>query len=98
MDTGREVIVEKVGIRKVEVKNCVLTLNGKPITFRGVNRHESDPVTGSVCSMDQSLLDLRMIKAHNFNAVRASHYPDVPWFYLVLSALRPHGSLCDRRS
>ena len=86
MDTGREVIVEKVGIRKVEVKNCVLTLNGKPITFRGVNRHESDPVTGSVCSMDQSLLDLRMIKAHNFNAVRASHYPDVPWFY----------QLCDR--
>ena len=81
MDTGREVITEKVGFRKVEVKDCVLTLNGAPITFRGVNRHESDPVTGSVCSMDQALLDLRMIKAHNFNAVRASHYPDVPWFY-----------------
>ena len=81
MDTGREVITEKVGIRKVEVKDCVLMLNGAPITFRGVNRHESDPVTGAVCSMDQALLDLRMIKAHNFNAVRASHYPNVPWFY-----------------
>ena len=81
MDTGREVITEKVGFRKVEVKDCVLTLNGAPITFRGVNRHESDPVTGAVCSMDQALLDLRMIKAHNFNAVRASHYPNVPWFY-----------------
>ena len=81
IDTGREVITEKVGFRKVEVKDCVLTLNGSPITFRGVNRHESDPVTGAVCSMDQALLDLRMIKAHNFNAVRASHYPNVPWFY-----------------
>ena len=81
MDTGREVITEKVGFRKVGVKDCVLTLNGAPITFRGVNRHESDPVTGSVCSMDQALLDLRMIKAHNFNSVRASHYPNVPWFY-----------------
>ena len=86
MDTGREVITEHVGFRKVEVKDCVLTLNGSPITFRGVNRHESDPVTGSVCSMDQALLDLRMIKEHNFNAVRASHYPNVPWFY----------QLCDR--
>ena len=81
MDTDREVITEKVGFRKVGVKDCVLTLNGAPITFRGVNRHESDPVTGSVCSMDQALLDLRMIKAHNFNSVRASHYPNVPWFY-----------------
>ena len=81
MDTGREVITEKVGFRKVEVKDCVLKLNGAPIKFRGVNRHESDPVTGAVCSMDQALWDLRMIKAHNFNAVRASHYPNVPWFY-----------------
>ena len=81
MDTGREVITEKVGFRKVEVKNRVLTLNGSPITFRGVNRHESDPFTGSVCSMDQALLDLRMIKSHNFNAVRTSHYPNIPWFY-----------------
>ena len=81
MDTGREVITEKVGFRRVEVKDCVLTLNGAPITFRGVNRHESDPVTGSVCTMDQALLDLRMIKGANFNAVRTSHYPNVPWFY-----------------
>ena len=86
IDTGKEVITEMVGFRKVEVKDCVLTLNGAPITFRGVNRHESDPVTGAVCSIDQALLDLRMIKAHNFNAVRASHYPNVPWFY----------QLCDR--
>ncbi len=87
MDTGREVITEKVGIRKVEVRSCVLTLNGAPIKFRGVNRHESDPVTGAVCGMDQALLDLRMIKAHNFNAVRASHYPNVPWFYQLCDCI-----------
>ena len=87
MDTGKEVISEKVGFRKVEVRDLVLTLNGVPITFRGVNRHESDPVTGAVCSMDQALLDLRMIKAHNFNAVRASHYPNVPWFYQLCDCM-----------
>ena len=81
MDTGREVITEKVGFRKVEVRNMILTLNGSPITFRGVNRHESDPVTGAVCNINQAYRDLSMIKANNFNAVRASHYPNSPWFY-----------------
>lgn len=81
MDTGGEAITEKVGFRKVEVRSLVLTLNGSPITFRGVNRHESDPVTGAVCDIDQAYKDLRMIKANNFNAVRASHYPNSPWFY-----------------
>ena len=78
IDTGKEVITEKVGFRKVEVRDLVLTLNGAPIKFRGVNRHESDPVTGAVISLDQALKDLRMIKANNFNAVRASHYPNSP--------------------
>lgn len=87
MDTGKEIITEKVGFRKVEVRDLVLTLNGSPITFRGVNRHESDPVTGAVCPLDQVLKDLRMIKAHNFNAVRASHYPNVPWFYQLCDAM-----------
>ena len=87
MDTGSEVITEKTGFRKVEVRNKVLTLNGCPITFRGVNRHESDPVTGAVCSIDQAIGDLRMIKAHNFNAVRASHYPNSPWFYQLCDEL-----------
>jgi beta-galactosidase len=87
MDTGWEVISEKIGFRKIEVRNLVLTLNGSPITFRGVNRHESDPVTGAVCSIDQAGRDLYMIKAHNFNAVRASHYPDVPWFYQLCDEL-----------
>ncbi len=87
IDTKKEVITEKVGFRKVEVKDLVLTLNGSPITFRGVNRHESDPVTGAVCSLDQALKDLRMIKTNNFNAVRASHYPNSPWFYQLCDEL-----------
>ena len=87
MDTGKEVITEKIGFRKVEVRDLVLTLNGKPITFRGVNRHESDPVTGAVCSLDQALKDLRLIKANNFNAVRTSHYPNAPWFYQLCDEL-----------
>ena len=87
MDTGKEVITERIGFRRVEVRDLVLTLNGSPITFRGVNRHESDPVTGAVCSIDQAYKDLRMIKEHNFNAVRTSHYPNSPWFYQLCDEL-----------
>ncbi len=87
MDTGSEVISEKVGFRRIEVRDLTVTLNGSPITFRGVNRHESDPVNGACSDFDLVLKDLRMIKAHNFNAVRASHYPNVPWFYQLCDSL-----------
>ena len=87
MDTESEVITERIGFRKVEIRALVLTLNGSPITFRGVNRHESDPVTGAVCSIDQAYKDLILIKAHNFNAVRTSHYPNSPWFYQLCDEL-----------
>lgn len=81
-----EVIPEQVGIREVSICNRQVLLNGQPITFHGVNRHESDPVTGPVVSMDQMIRDLTMIRSYNFNAIRTSHYPDVPMFY----------QLCDR--
>ena len=87
MDTGSEVITEKVGFRSVEIRNLELTLNGSPINFRGINRHESDPVTGAVITIDKAIKDLQMIKANNFNAVRASHYPNSPWFYQICDAL-----------
>ena len=87
METDNEVITEKIGFRKIEIRNLILTLNGFPITFRGVNRHESDPVTGPICSIDQAYRDLYMIKEHNFNAVRASHYPNPPWFYQLCDEL-----------
>ena len=87
MDTGGEVITEKVGFRRIEVRDLVVTLNGSPVTFRGVNRHESDPVNGACNDLVLVLKDLGMIKAHNFNAVRASHYPNVPWFYQLCDAM-----------
>ncbi|MBQ7535761.1 MAG: beta-galactosidase [Stomatobaculum sp.] len=87
IETEHEVIVEYVGFRNICVKDGVVLLNGSPIKFRGVNRHESDPVTGACMTMEQVRKDLEMIKAHNFNAVRASHYPNVPYFYQLCDAL-----------
>ena len=81
--TVHETIVEKVGFRNICVKDGVVLLNGFPIKFRGVNRHESDPVTGSVVTRDGVIRDLKLIKEHNFNAVRTSHYPNVPYFYQI---------------
>ena len=76
-----ETIVERVGIREICVEDTVVKLNGQAIKFQGVNRHESDPVTGPVVSMEQMKRDLRLMREHNFNAIRTSHYPDVPMFY-----------------
>ena len=87
LETEHETIRERVGFRHVSVENGVLMLNGCPIKFRGVNRHESDPVTGSVVSPDQVIRDLCMIREHNFNAIRASHYPNVPYFYQLCDEL-----------
>lgn len=81
METKGEVITDRIGIREVCIKDSVLYVNGKAIKFRGVNRHESDPVTGFVMSIDQMIKDLKMMKEHNFNAIRTSHYPCVPIFY-----------------
>lgn len=87
METEHETITEHVGLREVCVRDGVVLLNGSPIKFRGVNRHESDPVTGACMTMEKVRRDLEMIKAHNFNAVRASHYPNVPYFYELCDAL-----------
>lgn len=75
-----EKIVQKVGIRTVCVKNGVILVNDHPVKFKGVNRHDSDPVTGYTISKEQALLDLRIMKEHNVNAIRTSHYPNAPWF------------------
>ena len=87
IETEHETISERVGFRKIEVRDGVVLLNGSPIKFRGVNRHESDPVTGPVVTRAQMEKDLLMIKEHNFNAVRASHYPNVPYFYQLCDEL-----------
>ena len=81
LDTPNEIITDRVGIREVHVANNQIYVNGQSIKFHGVNRHESDPVTGYAVGFEQTKKDLLMIKKHNFNAIRTSHYPDVPYFY-----------------
>lgn len=78
--TAEEWIEEKIGFRSVSVRNGVVCLNGQPVKLRGVNRHESDPLTGACISRDQALRDLLIMKAHNINAIRTSHYPPAPEF------------------
>lgn len=81
LETEGESILEKVGIRQVFVRNRILSLNGKSVLLKGVNRHESHPDTGFVCSRERMIRDLRMMKEANLNAIRTSHYPDCPEFY-----------------
>ncbi len=81
LETEDEAIVDRVGFREIHAEGSVLMLNGTPIKFRGVNRHDSDPVTGFTISMEQAKRDLRIMKQHNVNAIRTSHYPNSPWFY-----------------
>jgi len=86
IETPGEVITEQVGLRTVEVRGTVVLLNGTPIKFRGVNRHDSDPVTGYVVDVEHMKRDLTLMRRNNFNAIRTSHYPNAPMFY----------QLCDR--
>ena len=76
-----EVVPQRVGFRKVEIKNAQLLVNGQPVLFKGANRHELDPVTGYVVSMDRMLEDIRVMKELNINAVRTCHYPNDPRWY-----------------
>ena len=81
LETEGEVITDRIGLREICVKDAVLYVNGTAIKFKGVNRHDSDPVTGFVIGLEQMKKDMQMMKESNFNAVRSSHYPNVPYFY-----------------
>ena len=82
----QEVVTQNIGFRIVEIKNGRLHINDKPIYIRGVNRHETHPVTGHVISRESMLQDILLMKQNNINAVRSSHYPNDPYWY----------ELCDR--
>ena len=84
--TDFEIAGEEVGFRKISVENGVLKINGATVKFRGVNRHDSYPDTGYYASVSQMKKDLILMKRHNINAIRTSHYPNAPVFY----------QLCDR--
>ncbi len=81
-----EVIRHPFGFRSVKIENTVFTVNGKPVKLYGVNRHDSNPETGYVTSVPFMLQELCLMKQHNINAIRTSHYPNDPRFY----------QLCDR--
>ncbi len=81
IETDEEIIGEYVGFRSVCVQDSTVLFNGKPIKFRGVNRHDSYPDTGYYASEAQMRKDLELMKAHNINAIRTSHYPNAPLFY-----------------
>lgn len=83
LETENEVIVDHIALRKIEIKDQVIYLNGQKIKFRGVNRHDSDPVTGFTINPEQITTDLTLMKQHNFNAIRSSHYPNAPFFYEI---------------
>ena len=80
-ESENEVITDRVGIREIHIENNIVYINGKKIKFKGVNRHDSDPFTGYVINLEQMKKDLFLMKQHNFNAIRSSHYPNVPYFY-----------------
>ncbi|MDR2570856.1 MAG: DUF4981 domain-containing protein [Oscillospiraceae bacterium] len=86
IEAGGEVILQYVGIREIKVEDGIVLFNGVPIKMKGVNRHDSDPYTGPAISIAQAERDLAIMKAHNINAIRTSHYPNSPWFV----------QLCDR--
>ncbi|AKV55380.1 beta-galactosidase [Bifidobacterium actinocoloniiforme DSM 22766] len=86
-DQPCEVITDYVGLREVSVKGGVVLVDGLPITIHGVNRHDSDPATGFVISQEQMMKDLRLMKEHNVNAIRTSHYPNAPHYYALFDQL-----------
>ncbi|MBR2988104.1 MAG: beta-galactosidase, partial [Clostridia bacterium] len=86
ISTEGEYIGEKVGIRTTEIKDGIYLFNGKPIKFMGVNRHDINCKTGATVTVEDIERDLVMMKNLNVNAIRTSHYPNMPEFY----------QLCDK--
>ncbi|MGL4594722.1 MAG: glycoside hydrolase family 2 TIM barrel-domain containing protein [Thermoguttaceae bacterium] len=82
---GQEIAIP-FGFREVKIKDGQLLVNGKPVLFKGTNRHEHDPITGHHVSEKSMIADIELMKRHNINAVRTSHYPNDPKWY----------SLCDK--
>ena len=86
LSANGEVIGECIGLREISVTDGVFKINRKAVKLRGVNRHDSNPVTGSVVAIEDMKRDLFLMKRCNINCIRTSHYPNAPEFY----------KLCDR--
>ena len=86
LSSGSEVIPFFIGFKDLRVVNSVIYINGKKVKAKGVNRHDSHHLLGSATPMDHIIRDLYIMKRHNINTIRTSHYPNDPRFY----------GLCDR--
>lgn len=86
LSTNGEKILQKVGIRTSTIVNGIYKINGKHVKLRGVNRHESNPTTGARVTVADTVKDLKLMKWANVNAIRTSHYPDMPEFYDLCDA------------
>ena len=86
ISSGDELIGEEVGLRDIVIEEGVFKINHRHAKFRGTNRHDSYPDTGYYADMAHIEMDLKLMKQHNINAIRTSHYPNAPLFY----------KLCDR--
>jgi len=82
-DKSSEFVSNKIGFRKVEIKEGQLLVNGVPVLIKGVNRHEHDEKMGHVISRESMLKDVELMKQNNINAVRTSHYPSDPYWYAL---------------
>lgn len=101
LENGKEHIALPIGARRIEVRDRVILINGKPVKARGVNRHDSSPVLGYAAPMDAMLRDLTIMKQNHVNCIRTSHYPPDPrlpelcdryGFYMVDEAdIETHG-------
>ncbi len=78
--SGKEVLRFQVGFKRVEVKNGVFQINGQAVKLKGVNRHDSHPVLGQTIPIHHMIKDLKLMKQHNINTIRTSHYPNDPRF------------------
>ena len=83
----QEVIPQKIGFRRFEMKDGIMTLNGKRIVFKGVNRHEFSSITGRCVSKEELYKDLMTMKQNNINAIRTCHYPDASLIYQLCDEL-----------
>lgn len=80
ISTPEENIIQYVGIKNIKIENGRFLLNGQLIKCKGVNRHDSNAYTGYTISKEQVMADMKLMKQHNINAIRTSHYPNAPWF------------------
>lgn len=86
LSANGEKILQRVGIRSSEIIDGVYQINGKHIKLKGVNYHESNPKTGASVTVEDTVRDLKLMKWANVNAIRTSHYPDMPEFYDLCDA------------